>query len=54
MLERKGGKGGKHEKLKLDESFFPDRDEINYRNPPEMNIVIQIIGSRGNTIQRGS
>jgi len=35
------------EKLKLDPLFFPDRDEKNYHNPPEMNIVIQIVGSRG-------
>ena len=35
------------QKLKLDPSFFPDRDETNYSNPPRMNIVIQIIGSRG-------
>lgn len=40
------------EKLKLDEAFFPDRDQTNYRNPPEMNIVIQIIGSRGSILQR--
>ena len=36
-----------HQKLKLDDSFFPDRDEANYRNPPALNIVIQIVGSRG-------
>jgi hypothetical protein len=35
------------EKLKLDPALFPDRDETNFQNPPEMNIVIQIVGSRG-------
>ena len=39
------------QKLKLDASFFPDRDETNYRNPPAMNIVIHIVGSRGITLQ---
>ena len=39
------------QKLKLDDSFFPDRDETNYRNPPAMNIVIQIVGSRGSDLQ---
>jgi hypothetical protein len=40
------------EKLKLDPAFFPDRDETNFRNPPAMNIVIQIIGSRGNHLPK--
>lgn len=35
------------EKLKLEHAFFPDLDETNFRNPPMMNIVIQIVGSRG-------
>ena len=35
------------EKLKLDPEFFPDRDETNFRSPPAMNIVVQVIGSRG-------
>jgi|SRR5271156_1310421 len=35
------------DKLKLDPEFFPDRDEKNFRNPPAMNIVVQVIGSRG-------
>ena len=35
------------ERLKLDPAFFPDLDETNFRNPPMMNIVIQIVGSRG-------
>jgi len=35
------------DKLKLDPEFFPDRDETNFRNPPAMNIVVQVIGSRG-------
>jgi hypothetical protein len=34
-------------KLKLDPAFFPDRDEKDFMNPPRMNIVVQIIGSRG-------
>ena len=38
------------EKLKLDPSVFPDRDERNYHNPPELNIVVQIVGSRGMNI----
>jgi hypothetical protein len=35
------------EKLKLDPAFFPDRDRTGFRDPPVMNIVIQIVGSRG-------
>jgi hypothetical protein len=37
------------EKLKLDPQTFPDRDEKNWQDPPHMNIVIQIIGSRGDS-----
>ena len=37
-------------KLRLD-SLFPDRDETNYRNPPALNIVTQVVGSRGSNIQ---
>lgn len=38
-------------KLRLDSSFFPDRDETNYRNPPALNIVVQVVGSRGIKVQ---
>jgi hypothetical protein len=39
------------DKLKLDPLFFPDRDETNFKNPPALNIVVQIVGSRGTTIK---